>query len=189
VWPFVVVRGPPTLDVPAGFGQVVELLHVQQLVSKAAVKRLDVAVLPRRARLDVKRLNVRLHQMSPKRLSNELGAIVATNMTRHAARLEQLHQHVEHSIRSDAATDIQRQAFASKLIDDDQALERTTVTSRVVNEVHRPHMILELRSMTNAAAFAVTQTCSFSLLLRHFQSFLTPQTIDPLGVHLPTILT
>ena len=39
--------------------------------------------------------------------------------------------------------------------------------------------------MANTAVVAVAQTPSFPLFLRHFQAFLTPQTVHPFAIHAP----
>ncbi len=61
-----------------------------------------MAVFPRAARLDVQHLQARLLAVATHRPSNELRAIVAANVPRHAARQEQAGQYVEHPIGCDA---------------------------------------------------------------------------------------
>ena len=58
----------------------------------------------------------------------------------------------------------------------------------VVNEVPAPHMVLVFSPTANATVAAVAQTPFFTRFLRHFQAFLHPKSINPLGVHVPTFL-
>ena len=75
--------------------QRVEDLSVEELVTELAVKTLDVAVLPWRARLDEERV----HRHPPKPIANdsgsELGAVVAPDVLGCPTLNEQLGQAVE----------------------------------------------------------------------------------------------
>ncbi len=62
MWPDGVVVAPPRLDQNLGLGEAVEDLAVEQFVAQRAVEALVVAVLPGRARGDVKRLHTDLPQ-------------------------------------------------------------------------------------------------------------------------------
>ena len=76
----VVVLQSPSVGQVLGLGQTRELLQVGQLVSQPAVERLGVAVLPRRARLDVERLYARQAQPPADRPGDELRPVVAADV-------------------------------------------------------------------------------------------------------------
>ena len=59
---------------------VVELLHVQKLVSQTRMEALGDTILPGTAWLDIQRLNPQQLQPLPNRFRNELGAVVTSNM-------------------------------------------------------------------------------------------------------------
>src|ERR1700712_5149984 len=85
VRPDSVVVPPPALDDDLGFLQRVEDFAVEQLVPELGVEALDVAVLPGRARRDVGGLGTDSRYPGLDGLGDELGAIVRSNMARHAA--------------------------------------------------------------------------------------------------------
>jgi hypothetical protein len=173
----------------ACLGQIHELLHIQQLVSQAAEKRFRKSILPRRARLDVKHLQASRRRMLADRRGNELRTVVAANVFRHAASQKQVRQNIQHTIGRDPAIHLQRQALARVLVRDREPLQRLACHGAVVDEVPRPNVVLVLRATTDTTVAAVTQTTLFTRLLRHFQPFATPKSVNPFEVHLPTFLT
>ena len=70
-----------------GAGQVIEDFHGQELVGQATVEALGVSILPGTAWVDVQRLNVHAPQPRSHSLSNELWAVVATNLLWHSMGL------------------------------------------------------------------------------------------------------
>jgi hypothetical protein len=80
--------------------QVLEDLRIQQLVPEATVEALAVAVLPRRARLDVQRLDLRRLQEPPRLRRDELRTVVAAllpeQMPRYATRPDRRRQKITH---------------------------------------------------------------------------------------------
>ncbi len=83
----------------------------------------------------------------------------------------------------------QRQALPRVLVGNRQPLQRPARRRAVMDEVPGPNMVLVLSSAANATVAAVAQTPLFHSLFRHLQSLPTPQPIDPLLVHRPTLLT
>ena len=136
---------------------------------KPAVEALGVAVLPRAARLDVQRLHARSRQELADRSGDELRAVVAADVLRHAADGEQLDQHVDHVLGRDPPIDLQRQALPRVLIHDRQPLQRATVGRPIEHEVPGPDVVLVLgrtphttvaRQCPNAAFSAVSAALS-----------------------------
>jgi hypothetical protein len=58
-----------------------------------------------------------------------------------------------------------------------------------VDEIPRPDVILVFRTTTHATVAAVPQTTLFPRLSRDLEAFPTPQTVDPLEVHTPPLLS
>ncbi len=188
VRPLVVVflQTPP--GEPPRLGQVGKLLAVHQLVAQPAEERFGIAVLPGTARLDVQHLQARSLAMSADRLGDELGAVVAANVPRHAAHQEQIRQHIDHPLGRDAAIHFQCQTFARVFVGDREPLQRLPRRGPIVDEVPRPNMILVFRATPHATVATVAQTPLFVGLSRHFESLTAPQPIDLLHVHVPSSL-
>src|ERR1044072_914389 len=81
-----VVVPSPALDDDLCLAQRVEDLAIEQLVTQPGIERLDVAVLPRRARGDVGRLGADARDPGLDRLGHELGSVVGSDVTRDAAQ-------------------------------------------------------------------------------------------------------
>jgi hypothetical protein len=71
------------------------------------------------------------------------------------------------------------------LAEDGEPLQRAAAGRAVEDKVPRPDVVLPLGSATVTGVLADPQTASFSLLSRHFQSFLAPEPPDSLGVRSP----
>src|SRR2546421_563429 len=87
-----VVVPSPTLDDDLGLAQGVEDLAIEKLVAQPRVKALDVPVLPRAARGDVGGLCADRADPILYRLGDEFGAVIGTDVRRHAAQDEQVRQ-------------------------------------------------------------------------------------------------
>src|SRR5439155_1255046 len=151
VRPSGVVVLAPVADHHARFGQAGELLAVQELVADAAVERLDVGVLPRRARVDVASRDGREATPIPERVRGQLGAVVAADVRRGAALGGQALEHRDGLIGGDAAVDVHRQRLAGVLVDDVEQPQRAAVGGLVVLEVKRPHVIRALADIQTVA--------------------------------------
>ena len=106
----------------------------------------------------------------------------------HAARQEQVRQHVEHSIGRQAACHLQCQAFARELVGDCKPLQRLAAHRAIVDEIPRPDVILVLGAAPQTTVAAVPQPPPFSRLFRHPKPFPSPLSIDPFEVHPPIFL-
>ncbi len=120
VGPFRVVVFPPSFDDDLGFSERVEDFTVQQLVSEPGVEALYIAVLPRASRLDIGGLGANGCNPIPNRLSDELGAIIASHICRWPTQDEQVGQSVDHISRVQLSLDPDRQALPTKLNEDVQ---------------------------------------------------------------------
>jgi hypothetical protein len=101
----------PTLDDDLGLTQSVENLAVEQLIAKAGIEALDVAVLPGATPLDVGGLGTDSRDPVLHRLGDELGSVVGADVSGDAAQDEEVGQNVDHIDRLELAGDTDRQAF------------------------------------------------------------------------------
>src|SRR5215475_6237676 len=90
-----IVMAPPAFDDDLSFSQGIEDLAVEQLIAKAGVEALDVAVLPRTAPLDIGGLGADSGDPSLDSLGDELRSVVGPDVTGNAAQDEQVGQNVD----------------------------------------------------------------------------------------------
>jgi hypothetical protein len=57
------------------------------------------------------------------------------------------------------------------------------------HEVIAPDMISMLRAQPDAGAVIQPQSAAFRLSFWHFETFLTPESLDPFVIHVPTLAT
>jgi hypothetical protein len=94
VGPDRVVVASPALDDDLGLAQSVEDLAVEQLIAKAGVEALDVAVLPRAASLDVSGLGTDSRDPFLHGLGDELRSVVGPDVSGDAPQDEEVGQNV-----------------------------------------------------------------------------------------------
>lgn len=178
---------PPTVvfHQHLGLPQVSKLLRVEKLIPKAAVERLDVRVLPRTARRDVQRLDARFLQPLLNRRGYELRPVVAPQVLRRPAEGEQVLQRGADRLGPDAAFDLDRQTFTRIFIQNHQELQAPAVGGPVRHEVVAPHVVDPLGLAAKTPVLRVAQTLASSLLLRHFQALLTPESMHPFAIDTP----
>lgn len=100
---------------------VLEPLHRQALVPELAIEGLIRSVLPRFAGIDGDGFNVSRVQPVENGTRDELGAVVRAQVRRRAVEADELRQYLDDSTRTNAAGDIDRQAFPRVLIDHREA--------------------------------------------------------------------
>src|SRR5512133_3586813 len=79
-------------------------------------------------------------------------------------------------------------AFPGIFIDNRKNPEYPSIHSCLCNKVIAPYMISIERTQSYAATVIEPEPFSFGLLLRHFQSFLSPDSFHPLMVHIKTFM-
>src|ERR1700677_4510061 len=136
------------------------------------MEALGIAVLPRTAWLDVQRIDLRRFQPRTDRLGDELRAVVAADVHRHAPHRRQLDQHVDHITGPHVPLYLQRQTFPRELVDHAQPLDAPSIAGAIEDEVPGPHMIPVRRTLTDAAVVAATQAPLLMPFYRHFQAIL-----------------
>jgi len=170
-------------------GQRVELLVVHKLVTQLPVERLDVRVLPGRPRRNQQRRRSHPIQPRPHRVRCELAAVVAANERRGSTNHEQLTQHFHDIERTRPSLELQRQALPRELIHHRKDLDPPTIRRPVVHEVVRPHVIRMLRPPTNDPVRRAPHPTTRAPTLRNSKILTPPQTMEPLVVHPPALLS
>ena len=183
-----VVVASPALDDDLGLAQSVEDLAIEQFIAKAGVEALDVAVLPRAARLDVGGLGADSGDPFLHGLGDELRSVVGPDVPGNAAQDEQVGQNVDHIDGFELAGDTDRQAFVGELVDDVEHPIPASIVGAVLDEVVGPDMIAVLRPQPDARSVGQPEPAAFGLLMGDLQPLASPDPLDPLVVDYPARL-
>src|SRR5262245_25799388 len=130
-----IVMASPALNDDLGLAQSVENLAVEQLIAKAGVEALDVAVLPGAAPLDVGGLGTDHRDPFLHRLGDELRSVVGADVSGNAPQDEQVGQNVDHIDRLELAGDTDRQAFMAELVEHVEHPVLATIVGAILDEV------------------------------------------------------
>jgi hypothetical protein len=84
-----------------------EELAIEKLIAKATVEALHIPVLPRAARSDEESANTSPTKPTPKRVGDELGTVVRTDVNRNPVDLEQNTKRFVNIRRCEAPADLQ----------------------------------------------------------------------------------
>jgi hypothetical protein len=188
VGPDRVVVASPTLDDDLGLAQSVENLAVEQLIAKAGIEALDVAVLPGAAPLDVGGLGTDSRDPVLHRLGDELRSVVGPDVTGNAAQDEQVGQNVDDIDCFELAGDTDRQAFVGKLVNDIEHPISASIVGAVLDKVVGPDVIAVLRPQPDARSVGQPEPASFGLFIGDLQPLASPDALDPLVVDYPARL-
>jgi hypothetical protein len=101
----------------------------------------------------------------------------------------QLRQLVEHVYCLDLPVDPDLEALPAILVDDVQHAQRSPVAGPLGHKIVTPDVVPVLRTQPDAGSVVQPQAAAFGLSLRYFEPFLAPETLHPLVVHSPTVLT
>ena len=183
-----VVVASPALDDDLGLAQSVEDLAVEQLIAKAGVEALDVAVLPRATPLDVGGLGTDSRDPFLHGFSDELRSVVGPDVSGNAPQDEEVGQNVDHIDRLELAGDTDRQAFMGELVEHVEHPILASVMGAVLDEVVGPDMIALLRAQPNARSVGQPESTALGLLRWDLQPLASPDTLDPLVVDYPARL-
>jgi hypothetical protein len=184
----VIVVAPPALDDDLGLAQSVEDLPVEQLIAKAGVEALNVAVLPRAASLDVSGLGSDNRDPFLHGLGDELRSVVGPDVSGNAPQDEEVGQNVDHIDRLELAGDTDRQTFVGELVEHVEHPILAPIVGAVLDEVIGPDMIALLRPQPNARSVGQPEPAALGLLMRDLQPLALPDTLDPLVVDCPARL-
>jgi hypothetical protein len=184
----VIVVAPPALDDDLGLAQSVEDLPVEQLIAKAGVEALNVAVLPRAASLDVSGLGSDNRDPFLHGLGDELRSVIGPDVSGNAPQDEEVGQNVDHIDRLELAGDTDRQTFVGELVEHVEHPILAPIVGAVLDEVIGPDMIALLRPQPNARSVGQPEPAALGLLMRDLQPLALPDTLDPLVVDCPARL-
>jgi hypothetical protein len=126
--------------------QSVEDLAVEQLIAKAGVEALDVAVLPGAAVFDVGGLGTDNRDPFLQCLGDELRSVVGPDVSRNAPQDEELGENVDHIDRVELAGDTDPQAFMAELVEHVEHPILASIVGAILDDVIGPDMIAMLRS-------------------------------------------
>ena len=189
MWADGIVVTSPALDHDLSLLQRIEDLPIQQLIAQTSVEALDVAVLPRAAGCDVGRLGADRGDPLPHSCGDKFGTVVRPDVGWHAARDEQIGQHIDHVDRLEFACHPDRQALVRELVEHIEHAILPSVVGAILDEVVGPHVIAMLWSQADARSVRQPQTAALGLLLGDLQPLLSPDPLDPFVVHKPTGIT
>lgn len=122
-----------------GLGERVELLAVEELASCAGVERLDEAVLPGRAGVDVQGLDAAQGEAVANNPRDELRTVVRPDVLGGAVLADGLHERAHDVLGVDAAGHVVAHALLRVLVDERQDAEGPAHGRDVRQEVPRPH--------------------------------------------------
>ena len=136
-----VVVPTPGFDHDTRFLAAAEPFERQALVAELAVEALIVAVLPRFARIDVRGVDARVGEPGEDRVADELRSVVRAQEARCAALGDEPGQNLDDAARANGSGHVDRQALASELVDDGEALDLLTARAGVEHEVIGPDVV------------------------------------------------
>jgi len=177
VGPLLVVEADPVGDDDASFGERIELLSVEALITEAGVKGFDVTVPPGRTGVDVERADAAVGQAVPDGTGDKLGAVVGADMLRRSVCFDGLGEDSHDVVSADAAGDVVGDALFGVLVDEHQGPEATSPGRDVRHEVSGPHMA-GVGSLSQDATGGVAAAWPPRLLLRDAEAEQTPQPAD-----------
>src|ERR1017187_2214077 len=136
-----VVVTSPCLNDDRGLAPGTEPLQAETLVAEFTIERFICTVLPRLAWVDQGGLDIGLSQPLENGMTDELRAVVGSQISRTAVKAHQAGQDLDDARRADAAGGVDRQTLVGELVDDGQAFELLAVGARVEDEVVGPNMV------------------------------------------------
>lgn len=104
-------------------------------------------------------------------------------MSKRASQGEQIRQNSQHVIVLKTALGVNRQALSRVFLDDRQHPEGCPIMRSVCDEVVGPHVVLVLRSKTDARAVIKPEPASFRLCRGYFEPFTTPDPCHTLSIY------
>ena len=183
-----VVVASPALDDDLGLAQTVEDLAVEQLIAKAGVEALDVAVLPSAAPFDVSGLGADSCDPFLHGLGDELRSVVGPDVAGNATHDEEVRQNVDHINRLKLAGDTDCQAFVGELVEHVEHSILASIVGAVLDEVVGPDVIAVLRPQSDARSVRQPKPAPLGLLKGDLQPLASPDALDPLVVDCPASL-
>lgn len=149
-------------------------LAVKQFIAEGCIERFNIPVLPRRARLDVARVDVAIAQVILQRLGNKLRAVVAPEVRRWAVLGEEPVERLPDTPGSNRAGDIDHEALSGVFVDDRHELDLSSSFGGVKQKVYAPNVTGTGGLQARAAVLACVQSAAFALFPWHLQARALP---------------
>ena len=141
------------------------------------------------ARLDVQRLDLRRLQELPQLRRDELRAVVASEVPRHATRPDRLRQEIAHPLARHRTLHLEQQALPRELVHQRQPTKRSVAVIAVLHEVPAPHVVRTRRTPTIDPVRRNAKTPLSPLFPRHTKTLPAAQAVHPLVIHTPSVQT
>jgi hypothetical protein len=183
-----VVLTAPALDEALGFVPRIEAFSVQPLLPQLPVKRLDLPVLPRTARLDEYGRHGQHARPRPPGPRDTFWAVVAPHRRRAASIQKQRTQALRYLPRREPPSARHRQTLTGVFIHHRQHREGSPILGARHSKVIRPDRVRILSPPTNTGAIGEPEPGPFGLCLRHRQPRLPPEPLHPLVSRAPPFL-
>ena len=176
---------PPAFSQHTQFLDRVEDFTIQELVPELGGKAFAVAVLPRRARLDVQRLCACACQPLAQVPGYKLRAVIGSKMSGNAFHHPDVSKCADYPGTRPTPFPTDQQALPRGLIDQVQQSYRSAIVCSCTHEVVAPHVVDVRRPEPYARAIVEPQPASWLLLLGYLQPFTTPDPLNPVLADLP----
>jgi hypothetical protein len=118
-------------------------------------------------------------------LGHELGAVVGTDVARHATQDEQVGEDIDHVRGLELAGDPDRQALVRELVDHVEHAVLPSVMGAVLDKVVGPDVVGALGPQPDAGPVRQPEPAALGLLLGDLQPLTAPDPLHPLVVHHP----
>lgn len=141
MWPECVVVASPVLDCVSGVVQVREPFQIQALITHLTVEGLDDAIFRGLTGFDEVQLDLVFMCSLVQGPSGELWPIVHLDDLRFAARLKQTLKNASDTLPAHPRIDFNSQRLSTKTVHYVQSPKGAITAERVMNKVHRPHLV------------------------------------------------
>ena len=168
-----------TNDYP-GLEEAAKEFAVEALVPDLIVEAFNIGIFPRATGFDVDTADGAFLEPVFDAVSNELGAVVATDMLRSPVLPDRFLYRSDYVDRPDGMGDPEADPLTGKLIEDGQYAETTSVVCLIGNKVPTPYMAGILGSLPQGGALAYT--LHFALLLPYLKTLFAANPLHTLLV-------
>ena len=141
--PFRIEIDPPFFAQFSYFGKAVEQVSIQQFSPDTSILSFDVSVLHWSSWLDELKADPAGCMTAPlfQLVTDELRAIIATDVRRATSPSHQLLQHPDHSQAGKRSVRLYHQRFTIKVVDNIQEPEPSSIRQAVAHKLNAPHLV------------------------------------------------
>ena len=175
VWTYMVILPTPVFQHHPGLSQRPELFPVQALLPQTRIEAFDVTILPRAARINIKRLDSVLRQPVAEIALNKLTAVITPDVFRGPVFFDEAGHDLAHFLRVDPPVDMDAQTLPGMFVYHVKHPEVTSTFGSAVYEVPCPHMVAVLGPCRHPCRLAPASRARFTGL--HWQAEFTAQSL------------